>query len=67
MSLAIRKKIVKNPVSKFYCCFCDSDDMTYIGRPGGAFSVYCGACHARGPVCDSVKAAIEAWEHGVIL
>lgn len=65
MSLALRKKIVKTPISKHFCVYCNSDDSTYLGRPGGAFAVYCGVCHARGPVCDGIKAAIDAWDYGV--
>lgn len=61
MSYTIRRIYVAKSVSEFCCNFCGSYD-NYMSRPGGDFAVQCCVCHARGPVCDSARNAIDEWE-----
>ena len=64
MSLAFRKRIVKNPISARACPFC-AECLTYVGRPSGQWAVVCGSCGARGSVCDSKVSALDVWNYGV--
>ena len=58
---AWRKKIIKHSVSTALCPFC-GEVSNFVSRPGGAYSVTCGNCGARGPVKLNQPEALEAWE-----
>lgn len=55
------EKIVTHPVSEARCPFCGAV-KTYMGRPGGAWSLVCGTCGARGPLSNSSDGALEGFE-----
>lgn len=61
MSYTRRRIYVADPISEWCCTFCGSTD-NYMSRPGGDFAVQCCVCHARGPVCDTARNAIDGWE-----